>query len=193
MPPRRWGFLGFVYISIFLLFLTLAFFFLGSNRRQWLLLTMPVNLSFFCTVIHTVFPFLFNFSWLDLLLSSLKGEEREVQKNYWMEHSADLTVEAMMLDSQASDLDKEERPEVMLLTSRPSLVLASFFFLFDMFEFIIWFGHRCCRFVWFKICLLGIIDRIAECSILFSIFSISSIVLNSSSYEAGWFGSFVKS
>lgn len=29
-----------------------------------------------------------------------------------MEHSSDLTVEAMMLDSQASDLDKEERPEV---------------------------------------------------------------------------------
>lgn len=40
------------------------------------------------------------------------GQEREVQKNYWMEHSADLTVEAMMLDSKAADLDKEERPEV---------------------------------------------------------------------------------
>ncbi|XP_050216695.1 phosphomethylethanolamine N-methyltransferase isoform X3 [Mercurialis annua] len=32
-----------------------------------------------------------------------------------MEHSADLTVEAMMLDSKASDLDKEERPEVLSL------------------------------------------------------------------------------
>lgn len=42
------------------------------------------------------------------------GQERDVQKNYWMEHSADLTVEAMMLDSKASDLDKEERPEVYL-------------------------------------------------------------------------------
>ncbi|CAN8269135.1 unnamed protein product [Cochlearia groenlandica] len=42
-------------------------------------------------------------------------EEREVQKNYWVEHSADLTVEAMMLDSRASDLDKEERPEVLSL------------------------------------------------------------------------------
>lgn len=31
-----------------------------------------------------------------------------------MEHSVDLTVEAMMLDSMASDLDKEERPEVKL-------------------------------------------------------------------------------
>lgn len=38
--------------------------------------------------------------------------EREFQKNYWIEHSADLTVEAMMLDSKAADLDKEERPEV---------------------------------------------------------------------------------
>lgn len=39
-------------------------------------------------------------------------QEREMQKSYWIEHSADLTVEAMMLDSKASDLDKEERPEV---------------------------------------------------------------------------------
>ncbi|KAK1320780.1 Phosphoethanolamine N-methyltransferase 1 [Acorus calamus] len=42
-------------------------------------------------------------------------EEREVQKSYWIEHSKDLTVEAMMLDSRASDLDKEERPEVLSL------------------------------------------------------------------------------
>ncbi|CAL9063710.1 phosphoethanolamine N-methyltransferase-like [Musa acuminata AAA Group] len=42
-------------------------------------------------------------------------EEREVQKSYWMEHSRDLTVEAMMLDSRASELDKEERPEVLSL------------------------------------------------------------------------------
>ncbi|KAF3785384.1 Phosphoethanolamine N-methyltransferase 3 [Nymphaea thermarum] len=41
--------------------------------------------------------------------------EREVQKSYWMEHSSDLTVEAMMLDSKAADLDKEERPEVLSL------------------------------------------------------------------------------
>ncbi|KAJ7975230.1 Phosphoethanolamine N-methyltransferase [Quillaja saponaria] len=32
-----------------------------------------------------------------------------------MEHSNDLNVEAMMLDSKASDLDKEERPEVLSL------------------------------------------------------------------------------
>lgn len=29
-----------------------------------------------------------------------------------MEHSAGLTLEGMLLDSNASDLDKEERPEV---------------------------------------------------------------------------------
>lgn len=42
-----------------------------------------------------------------------QGEEREIQKSYWIEHSANLTVEAMMLDSKAADLDKEERPEVL--------------------------------------------------------------------------------
>lgn len=41
--------------------------------------------------------------------------ERELQKSYWMEHSVDLTVEAMMLDSHATELDKEERPEVLVL------------------------------------------------------------------------------
>ncbi|KAK7844315.1 phosphoethanolamine n-methyltransferase 1 [Quercus suber] len=46
------------------------------------------------------------------MAASIQGEEREVQKNYWIEHSADLSVEAMMLDSKASDLDKEERPEI---------------------------------------------------------------------------------
>ncbi|KAK1406541.1 hypothetical protein QVD17_41950 [Tagetes erecta] len=41
------------------------------------------------------------------------GNEREIQKSYWTEHSRDLTVEAMMLDSMASLLDKEERPEIL--------------------------------------------------------------------------------
>ncbi|PRQ15904.1 putative phosphoethanolamine N-methyltransferase [Rosa chinensis] len=41
------------------------------------------------------------------------GQEREIQKSYWEENSTDLTVESMMLDSKASDLDKEERPEVL--------------------------------------------------------------------------------
>ncbi|KAE8667762.1 Phosphoethanolamine N-methyltransferase [Hibiscus syriacus] len=43
------------------------------------------------------------------------GDERKVQKSYWIEHSVELTVEAMMLDSKAADLDKEERPEVLSL------------------------------------------------------------------------------
>ncbi|KAM0921329.1 hypothetical protein ACQ4PT_006959 [Festuca glaucescens] len=42
-------------------------------------------------------------------------EERKAQKKYWEEHSKDLTVEAMMLDSRAADLDKEERPEILSL------------------------------------------------------------------------------
>ncbi|KAI7749138.1 hypothetical protein M8C21_024364, partial [Ambrosia artemisiifolia] len=43
------------------------------------------------------------------------GDEREVQKSYWMEHSVELTLEAMMLDSMASELDKQERPEILSL------------------------------------------------------------------------------
>lgn len=51
--------------------------------------------------------------WLNLMIWILfAGEEREIQKNYWKEHSVGLSVEAMMLDSKAADLDKEERPEV---------------------------------------------------------------------------------
>ncbi len=38
--------------------------------------------------------------------------ERSAQKSYWTEHSVETTVEAMMLDSQAKVIDKEERPEV---------------------------------------------------------------------------------
>eukprot|EP00262_Sarcandra_glabra_P012953 TRINITY_DN3455_c0_g1_i1.p1 TRINITY_DN3455_c0_g1~~TRINITY_DN3455_c0_g1_i1.p1 ORF type:complete len:491 (-),score=110.27 TRINITY_DN3455_c0_g1_i1:118-1590(-) len=43
------------------------------------------------------------------------NEERAIQKSYWIEHSVDLSVEAMMLDSKAIDLDKEERPEILSL------------------------------------------------------------------------------
>ena len=50
-----------------------------------------------------------------------------MQKNFWIEHSADLTVEAMMLDSKASDLDKEERPEVIIIAySLLSLIIMHF-------------------------------------------------------------------
>ena len=38
--------------------------------------------------------------------------EREAQKQYWKQHSEHATVEAMMLDSKAKDIDKLERPEV---------------------------------------------------------------------------------
>lgn len=48
-------------------------------------------------------------------MAAAQGKEREIQKSYWVEHSTDLTVEAMMLDSKAADLDKEERPEVLSL------------------------------------------------------------------------------
>ncbi|KAL0429554.1 UNVERIFIED_CONTAM: Phosphoethanolamine N-methyltransferase 1 [Sesamum radiatum] len=48
-------------------------------------------------------------------MAAIQEQEREVQKSYWIEHSVDLTLEAMMLDSKASDLDKEERPEVLSL------------------------------------------------------------------------------
>ena len=40
-----------------------------------------------------------------------KDAEREAQKAYWKEHSGEATVEAMMLDSKAADIDKLERPE----------------------------------------------------------------------------------
>lgn len=39
-------------------------------------------------------------------------DERAAQKEYWKEHSGEATVEAMMLDSMAADIDKLERPEV---------------------------------------------------------------------------------
>ena len=52
--------------------------------------------------------------------------ERKVQMSYWEEHSKGLTVESMMLDSRAADLDKEERPEVLheniLLLPSPSFL-----------------------------------------------------------------------
>ena len=43
--------------------------------------------------------------------------QRELQRDYWKEHSVILSLEAMMLDSQASKLDQEERPEVLYLSN----------------------------------------------------------------------------
>lgn len=56
------------------------------------------------------------------------GDERKVQKNYWIEHSVDLTVEAMMLDSKATDIDKEERPEVIFPFFIPFFVFCIVYF-----------------------------------------------------------------
>ena len=39
-------------------------------------------------------------------------EERERQKKYWIEHSSDLTMESMMVDSDSHELDSEETAEV---------------------------------------------------------------------------------
>ncbi len=41
----------------------------------------------------------------------LFNQERQAQKCYWTENATEATVEAMMLDSNASVIDKEERPE----------------------------------------------------------------------------------
>lgn len=38
--------------------------------------------------------------------------ERQAQRAYWKEHSSEATVESMMLDSKAKDIDRLERPEV---------------------------------------------------------------------------------
>ncbi len=44
--------------------------------------------------------------------------ERSCQLSYWLEHTpSQPTVETMMLDSHASEIDKLERPEVSLGTS----------------------------------------------------------------------------
>ena len=43
-----------------------------------------------------------------------------------MEHSAELTIESMMLDSKAADLDKEERPEVLSLSPSFSFLILLF-------------------------------------------------------------------
>lgn len=45
-------------------------------------------------------------------VAQLTDSERLAQSQYWKEHSVSATVESMMLDSQASVIDKQERPEV---------------------------------------------------------------------------------
>jgi hypothetical protein len=53
----------------------------------------------------------------------LTQDERNAQKSYWLEHSSQPTVEAMMLDSKAAEIDQLERPEVRLL--QQSLLLTN--------------------------------------------------------------------
>jgi hypothetical protein len=48
-----------------------------------------------------------------------KPAEREAQRAYWKEHSSEATVESMMLDSKAKDIDRLERPEVCIARRRP--------------------------------------------------------------------------
>lgn len=45
--------------------------------------------------------------------STAAQSERKVQLQYWKEHSSEPTMEAMMLDSKASEIDQMERPEVL--------------------------------------------------------------------------------
>jgi len=49
-----------------------------------------------------------------------KPAEREAQRAYWKEHSSEATVESMMLDSKAKDIDRLERPEVCVTRRRRS-------------------------------------------------------------------------
>lgn len=53
-------------------------------------------------------------TFFSLTMATLTSSEREAQKTYWIEHSSEPTVEAMMLDSKAAEIDQLERPEVML-------------------------------------------------------------------------------
>lgn len=65
---------------------------------------------------------MFQFVFLDAIVEIVSKDERQIQEKYWKEHTADLTVEAMMLDSQAKKLDTEERPEVLFSRCLPSFV-----------------------------------------------------------------------
>ncbi|KAI4987717.1 hypothetical protein ZWY2020_028475 [Hordeum vulgare] len=69
------------------------------------------------------------------LLAKLE-EEWEAQKRNWEEHSRDLTFEAMMLDSRAADLDKEERLKVASLENWPRQLG-----MFLLFRYCLYFLH----------------------------------------------------
>ena len=40
------------------------------------------------------------------------AEERESMRDFWREHSQTASVQEMMLDSKATEIDAQERPEV---------------------------------------------------------------------------------
>lgn len=52
------------------------------------------------------YPVLFNYKMKD---------ERSTQTTYWTQHASSTTIETMMLDSKAKELDQCERPEVLAL------------------------------------------------------------------------------
>jgi len=62
------------------------------------------------------------------LFLGLSVEERDIQKKYWMDNISDLSVNAMMLDSKASELDKEERPEVHFSLLLQKMLLSFLFY-----------------------------------------------------------------
>jgi len=41
-----------------------------------------------------------------------------LQKAYWKEHSTEATLETMLLDTKARELDEKERPEIMGASSQ---------------------------------------------------------------------------
>lgn len=53
------------------------------------------------------------------MTQAAESGERETQKAYWKEHSGEATVEAMMLDSHAAEIDKLERPEARRVAAGP--------------------------------------------------------------------------
>jgi hypothetical protein len=93
---------------------------------------------------------------LRCVVAGIGEVERKVQKSYWEEHSKSLTVESMMLDSRAADLDKEERPEVLhdLLSLSLSLSLSPLSLPSSVFSMSL---HRFCCCCWMISLLLLLI------------------------------------
>lgn len=119
---------------------TIPIFCFLKNRFFLVLLAFPSLFFFFYYFMYCHF-FFFNVleiiymacitSRLDLhwfLFLGLSVEERDIQKKYWMDNISDLSVNAMMLDSKASELDKEERPEVHFSLLLQKMLLSFLFY-----------------------------------------------------------------